>query len=530
VSESPPSGSPAPAAPAAGAGDAGGHPPHPIVDAARARGIPVRRVPGASPPLLLLGHGRKRRLAWRHFTASTSHVGTIASTSKPLAKSLLVGAGLPAPSGAVASDVDGALAIARRTGWPVVVKPVGTDHGVAVFTDLAGEAALREAFAMACVHGPVLVEKHVPGEHVRLLVIGGRCVAAVLTLPARVVGDGRASVAELVGRANVGRADTLSPRGRRIEIDDEARWVLAQQGHAPGSVPRAGELVRLRTASNLSRGGTYEPVTDRVHPENRALAERAARVFELDVAGVDLIVADIARPWQAQPCGIVEVNATPGMIMGGPPGWIEGLWLDTMFPGGDDGRIPVVALLGTQPAVAAALEAALASRGERVALCDARGVRVAGAVRAAGGLPMAARIGAALGDPDASAVLFDFGTDARDAPAAFAGLADAGLDRADVAVVPDGPSVPAVPAQALAAVARVLVTSAPPAGEASRPWVARHPRARRVDPAAGVDALVDAVLRACPGGSTIEAGAGRTVAGGVSPPEEGPDSIGQGAG
>ncbi len=85
--------------------DADGQPGHPIVDAARARGIPVRRVPGASPPLLLLGHGRKRRIAWRHFTASTPHVGTLAATSKPLAKSLLVGAGLPAPSGAVASDV-----------------------------------------------------------------------------------------------------------------------------------------------------------------------------------------------------------------------------------------------------------------------------------------------------------------------------------------------------------------------------------------------------------------------------------------
>jgi D-alanine-D-alanine ligase-like ATP-grasp enzyme len=247
-----------------------------VLAALAARGVPVRALGSSEPPVLLIGQGVKRRMFWRGFTDTTSHVGTVVATSKPLSKALLGGAGLPVPDGGVAADADAAVALSRRIGLPVVVKPAGADLGTGVSADIRHEQAVREAFALARPHGPVLVERHIPGSNHRILIVGGRFVAAVRHTPAQVVGDGVSRIVELVQRVNAGRADTLSPDNKKIVLDDAALWTLKWQGLSLESVPDAGAVVRLRTASNLSKGGTLEAVTDRVHPENRALAERAA--------------------------------------------------------------------------------------------------------------------------------------------------------------------------------------------------------------------------------------------------------------
>jgi len=456
-----------------------------------ARGVPVRTLSASEPPVLLIGQGARRRMFWRAFTDATSHVGTVVSTSKPLCKMLLAGAGLPVPDGAVARDADDAVALARRIGLPVAIKPMGADLGAGVNVDLRHEQAVREAYALARPHGPVLVERHVAGANHRMLVIAGRFVAAVRHTPAQVVGDGVSSVAALVHRVNAGRTDTLSPDNKKIALDDSALWTLKWQGLTLESVPGAGATVWLQSASNLSKGGTCVSVTDRVHPENRALVERAARLLQLDVAGIDFVTPDIAQPWWTMAGAIIEVNATPGLVMGEPLGRIESLFVDTLLPPGDDARIPTVALLGTQPGLARAVERMLARRGCAVAVCDARGVRVGAVPRRVARGAVADGIAVALADPQATAAVFDF-TGADPAGAGEA-LDAAGLDRIDVAILPDAPSLPASLAGALARRAATLLSSPPPEGGRSRDWVAAHGAVTRID---GPDALrrVDAVL------------------------------------
>jgi cyanophycin synthetase len=199
----------------------------------------------------------------------------------------------------------------------------------------------------------ILVERFHPGSDYRLLVIGNRLVAAALREPAHVIGDGRSTITELVAEVNRdprrsdGHATVLS----FIRLDAVGLAVLAEQGYTPESVPPAGQGVLIRRNGNLSTGGTAEDVTDRVHPEVAARAVESARAVGLDIAGVDVVAVDIGQPLESQRGAVVEVNAGPGLRMhlepsAGRPRPVGEAVVASLFPEGQTGRIPLVAVTG----------------------------------------------------------------------------------------------------------------------------------------------------------------------------------------
>jgi cyanophycin synthetase len=272
-------------------------------------------------------------------------------------------AGLPVPDHEVVATIDDAVMAAGRIGYPVVVKPVDRDGGKGVAVDLDSPAAVRAAAAAVLrLSRGVLVERFVPGTDYRLQVHRGEVIWASQRTPGGVTGDGVHSVATLLERLNADpkRDPTaVATLLKQIPLDEEARELLARQGLTPDAVPEAGRFVRLRRAANVAMGGTAEGVLDRVHPDNRELAVRAAEALRLDLAGIDLIIPDIARSWLEGGAGICEVNAQPQL-------WptLPELILKRLIRG--TGRIPVTVVVGTpeQAPWAAAFAAALTARGE----------------------------------------------------------------------------------------------------------------------------------------------------------------------
>jgi cyanophycin synthetase len=326
-----------------------------IVAAARARGIPTRRLGTGS--LVLLGHGASQRRIWTAETDRTSAVAQEIAQDKDLTRMLLDAVGVPVPEGRPVHSAEDAWDAAEEIGPPVVVKPRFGNQGRAVATNLATREAVVAAYEAAHREGQgaVLVERWVEGDDYRLLVVGDRLVAAARRLPAQVVGDGARTVRQLVEEANrdprrsEGHATALS----KLKLDDPvAVAVLAEQGLTPESVPDAGRVVLIRRNANLSTGGTAEDVTDAVHPEIAARAVEAARVVGLDIAGIDLLAQDVSRPLAEQSAAVVEVNAGPGLRMhlepsSGTPRPVAEAIIDLVFPpGAGDGRIPIVAVTG----------------------------------------------------------------------------------------------------------------------------------------------------------------------------------------
>ncbi|MGE5946313.1 MAG: cyanophycin synthetase, partial [Betaproteobacteria bacterium] len=324
-----------------------------IVAAALARGIPYRRLTQGS--LVQFGWGSKQK---RIQAAETSHTSAIAESiaqDKELTKKLLHAAGVAVPFGRPVDDEDDAWAAALEVGLPVVVKPQDGNQGKGISVNLTTEEQVRQAYRVAIeFRDDIMVEKFLPGHDWRLLVIGDKLIAAARRDPPLVIGDGKHSVRELVDIVNSDprRSDGHATSLTKIRFDEIALARLAEQGFNADTVPGRGVRVVLRNNANLSTGGTATDVTDDVHPELAAAAVAAAQTVGLDIAGIDVVCDTILKPLEEQGGGIVEVNAAPGLRMHLDPSFGKGrdvgkAIVDMMFPDGDNARIPIVAITGT---------------------------------------------------------------------------------------------------------------------------------------------------------------------------------------
>ncbi len=406
-----------------------------IVRAAQARKIPVRRLTGS---LVQFGQGSRQRRIWAAETDRTSAVAESIAQDKELTKSLLDAVGIPVPKGLPASTAEAAWAAAQEIGLPVVVKPRCGNQGRGVSVRLRTREAVVSAFEIAfAADGEVIVERHIEGADFRLLVIGGRLVAAARREPPQVVGDGRSSISELVAAVNLDprRGDDHSTSLSKIHLDEIGREILAEQSLTVDSVPAPGEAIVLRRNANLSTGGTAADVTDTVHPSVARCAVEAAQMVGLDVAGVDIVAANVHEPLEVSGGAIVEVNAAPGLRMHVEPS--SGLGrpvgqaiVDSMFAPGEDARIPVVAITGTngKTTTTRCIAHLLQQRGLRVGMTCTDGIYVEGR-----------RIdtGDCSGPKSARAVLAHPSVDAAVLETARGGMLREGLgfDWCDVAVV-----------------------------------------------------------------------------------------------
>jgi cyanophycin synthetase len=326
-----------------------------ILEEAASRDIPWLRLNEYS--LVQLGQGVHQQRVRATMTSGTSALAVDIAGDKELTARLLSAAGLPVPRSESVRTVDGAVSAGGRIGYPVVCKPLDGNHGRGVCLDIADEAALREAFPVAreqSRRGRVVVENHVTGRDYRVLVVGGRMQAVAERVPAHVVGDGVHTVSELVETTNsdprrgVGHEKVLT----RIRVDEAAVALVRSQGYKMDSVPEPGATVRLTLTGNMSTGGISIDRTYEAHPDNVEIAEEAARVIGLDVAGIDFICPDISQPVRETGGAICEVNAAPGFRMHthptvGEPQFIAKPVVDLLFPPGTPSRVPIVAVTGT---------------------------------------------------------------------------------------------------------------------------------------------------------------------------------------
>ena len=357
-----------------------------IVDEALRRGIPVTRLDDGS--YIQLGHGARQRRMQATMTDATSAIGMEIADDKDRTKRVLASAGIPVPRGESVSTWEDAVDAAGRVGYPLVVKPLVGNHGRGITTNVRGADELRAAFdAAKGVHRRVVIETQLEGADFRLLLVNHELVAAARRDHPQVVGDGSRTIRQLVERLN---ADPRRGAGHervmtRVTLDADAEQTLAKQGLTLDDVPSIGRIVRLKSAANISAGGAAADVTDEVHPQVRAVAERASRIVGLDITGIDLVAQNIRQPLHESGGGIVEVNAAPGFRMHiepseGKPRNVAAPVLDMLFAPGTRATIPIVAVTGTngKTTTVRLIAHTLRLNGARVGMTTTSGVDVQG--------------------------------------------------------------------------------------------------------------------------------------------------------
>ncbi|MBT0607767.1 cyanophycin synthetase [Aequorivita echinoideorum] len=325
-----------------------------IVEEAEARGIPWIRLNKYS--LCQLGYGANQKRIQATVTSETSSIGVEIACDKEDTKFLLEQAEVEVPRGDIIGRESSLEEACRYVGFPLVVKPVGGNHGRGITVNIKNyEDALVAFHAAKNVSQKVIIEKYITGEDYRLLVINNVLVAAAKRSPAHVIGDGKSTIKQLVDEVNkdprrgYGHENVLT----QITINDLTKTILSGKGYTEESVPKEGERVILKDTANLSTGGTAEDVTDIVHPSNVSMAERISKIIDLDICGIDIMTTDISQPLNETGGAVLEVNAGPGFRMhlaptSGLPRNVAAPVVDKLFPKqGDTGRIPIIAVTGT---------------------------------------------------------------------------------------------------------------------------------------------------------------------------------------
>ncbi|ROT46511.1 cyanophycin synthetase [Pusillimonas sp. NJUB218] len=322
-----------------------------IVNAADDRDIPMIRL-SDEHNLVQLGYGAAQRRIWTAETDQTSAIAEGVAGNKDLTRKILGRCGVPVPEGQEVDTVDEAWEVATDLGLPVVVKPTDGNHGRGVFTNLTTREEIETAYAVAVDEGSgVLVERFIPGDEHRLLVVGDQMVAAARGDAVSVVGDGVNTIEALIElqiNADPRRGRDETQPLNIVRLDSAARLEIGRQGYNAQSVPAAGKRVLIQRNGNVSID-----VTDKVHPTTRDLVVLAARAVGLDIAGIDLVVSDIALPLSGQGGAIVEVNAGPGLLMHLKPSAGEAqpvgeAIINHLFPGDANGQIPLVGITGSR--------------------------------------------------------------------------------------------------------------------------------------------------------------------------------------
>mgnify|MGYP006140606453 CR=1 FL=1 len=323
-----------------------------IVGAATDRGIPHIRLNDGN--LVQLGHGRAQRRIWTAETDKTSAIAEAIAGDKDLTKTLLKSCGVPVPEGEVVDSPEAAWEAAQDIGLPVVVKPLDGNHGRGVSLELTERADIEAAFKIAEAEGSeVIVERYVRGDEHRLLIVGGKMVAAAKGESLWITGNGRDTVLRLIEdqlNSDPRRGDAEEFPLETIVLDREPAMclLLQRQGLGPDAVPADGQRVLVQRNGNMAFD-----CTDEVHPEVAYMAGLATRAVGLDIAGIDMVTTDIGQPLHAVGGAIVEVNAGPGLLMHlkpaiGQPRPVGEAIVRQLFPSDDPmaGRIPLVGVAG----------------------------------------------------------------------------------------------------------------------------------------------------------------------------------------
>ena len=324
-----------------------------IVDEAAKRGIPFIRLNKHS--LVQLGYGVNQQRIRATIAGTTSCIAVDIAGDKEDTKNLLESAEIPVPKGRIIRNDEELKDAISSVGYPCVLKPIDGNHGKGATTNILTWEHAVSALAAAQVYSRnVICEKFITGFDFRLLVINYKFICAALRTPASVTGNGTSTVQDLIDETNkdprrgYGHEKVLTS----IKVDHFTLKMLDDKAYNLNTVPPKGEVVMLKPTANLSTGGTSNDVTDEVHPSNIFMAERISKIIGLDICGIDIMAPNLKVPINENGGAVLEVNAAPGFRMHIEPS--EGIArnvaepvIDMLFPKGINGRIPIIAITGT---------------------------------------------------------------------------------------------------------------------------------------------------------------------------------------
>lgn len=187
----------------------------------------------------------------------------------------------------------------------LVIKPADGAHGRGVTAGITRVEQAKKAIQVAVEASPemklAIMQPQLASDalETRVICIDYKFVVAIARIPARVTGDGKRNLGELIEYENA----TL----RKAPYQSDLAYIdvrMAEKflGDRMTEVPAAGEKVRVVASCNVGQGGTAEDYSQKITAEQVTEAEKIARAAQLPVVGIDFYGDEV-----------IEVNACPSL-------------------------------------------------------------------------------------------------------------------------------------------------------------------------------------------------------------------------
>ena len=239
--------------------------------------------------------------------------------SKKQARQMFAGHGIPHAKGAVFYGPLTPFRFVREHGFPVVVKPNVGGFSRGSHFPITSYWELFKAVVLVKIWWPSsVIETYLKGKNYRIVLVREGIMSVIRRYPPFVVGDGRASISELIDRENLARKQLgLLPVIHTIRKNAGIARYLKKQGLSFSSVPGKGERITLYNRISLAPGGVVETLEPgQVHEKNRVLLEKILPLFNANILGVDAIFEKgIDHPYTDQRAIFLEVNSRPYLKM-----------------------------------------------------------------------------------------------------------------------------------------------------------------------------------------------------------------------
>lgn len=224
---------------------------------------------------------------------------------KYLTKTVLEETGVPYPKGWPATTIDEAIAISKKVGFPLVMKPRRSENGQGVFLHIDSEEKIKKFFRCCAYYdSQVLLEQEAQGKYYRITMVGSKVAGILETSGIILTADGKSAIKEIINSYN-----KTSPS--RYKITKKTKDILSFQGLTLSSVPPKKTEIMLGFSG--AEGGYWIDRTDEICRENAALLAKLTKTLELNVVGIDLIAKNISLPINSKksPGYVLEINGAP---------------------------------------------------------------------------------------------------------------------------------------------------------------------------------------------------------------------------
>ncbi len=312
-----------------------------LLSAALARNIPIMEL--KEEGVIMLGQGCKQKFLAGSLTSQTSCIGVDLTVDKIQTKHILQAAHLITPPGFSIRSIASLNHAITDIGFPLTIKPVDSQHGKGVTTNILTAEQAKQALKYALtISSHVIIEKYIQGQDFRFLVVNYELVAVAQRLPVCLIANGISTIKELIDDFNRdslhdGTHETILSK---INLDDSSAEILKEHGFTTETILPKDYKLSLKYSID---------VTEKVDPQNKLLAERVARLFHLDVCGIDMIIERLDLPLTEKNGAIIEVVPAPELQMHLNPSIglshnVAKNILDMFYPVGTVCRIPLIAV------------------------------------------------------------------------------------------------------------------------------------------------------------------------------------------